>query len=94
MQTGTQPLDFTLSCRQHRDVTTENDHHDLISETYPIGGGAGINQLCSQGLADVAKIDYARQTSAPTPPLHRPNYVAYARDGITWETFPGVAGSR
>jgi phosphate transport system substrate-binding protein len=90
---GTQPLD--LECiPQSGDITTEDYAHDRISEAAPIGGGAGITQLCEQTLPNVANIDYARQTSGPgngvCTGLH---YVAFARDGVTWEAFPGVKNS-
>ncbi len=91
--TGTQPLDF--SCiPQSTDITTEDYAHDRISEAYPIGGSAGITQLCEQGLSGVANINFVRQTSAPSSSvctgLH---YVAYGRDGITWEAFSKISGS-
>ena len=86
--TGTQPLDFEC-IPQSGDITTENYAHDRISEAAPIGGSAGVNQLCQQTLTGVANIDYARQTSAPNPaPCTGLHYVAYARDAITWEAFP------
>jgi phosphate transport system substrate-binding protein len=90
---GTQPLD--QSCiPQAGDITTENANHDLISEEFPIGGSAGVNQLCQQGLSGVASINFARQTSAPSASVCTGlRYVAYARDGLSWEAFPGVAGS-
>jgi len=85
---GTQPLDFQC-IPQTGDVTTENYAHDRVSEAYPIGGTAGVNQICQHGLAGVANIDYARQTSAPNPaPCTGLHYVAFARDAITWEGFP------
>jgi phosphate transport system substrate-binding protein len=89
--TGTQPLDF--SCiPQAGDITSENANHNQVHEAFPIGGSSGEQQLCSQGLAGVANISYARQTSVSDKctGLH---YVAYARDGITWEAFPGAVGS-
>ena len=88
--TGTQPLDF--SCvPQAGDITTENAHHNQVHEAYPIGGSSGEQRACSQGLG-VATISYARQTSVSDKctGLH---YVAYARDGVTWEAFPGATGS-
>ena len=88
---GTQPLDF--SCiPQTGDITSENYDHNQVHEAFPIGGSSGEQQLCSQGLAGVANISFARQTSVSDKctGLH---YVAYARDGITWEAFPGAAGS-
>ena len=92
---GTQPLDQEcVADPANPDVTTENKNHDLVSEEFPIGGGAGVNQICNQGLPNVASIDYARQTSPYASTnctgLH---FVAYARDAVTWEAFPGVTGS-
>ena len=90
---GTQPLDN--SCvPQPGDPTTENRYHDRISEAYPIGGSAGVTQLCAQGTAGVANINYVRQTSAPSATVCTGlDYVAFARDAITFETFPGASGS-
>jgi hypothetical protein len=89
--TGTQPLDD--SCiPQAGDITTENYDHNQVHEAFPIGGSSGEQQLCSQGLAGVANISFARQTSV-SDKCTGLNYVAYARDGITWEAFPGAAGS-
>lgn len=90
---GPQPLD--LECiPQPDDVTTENYAHDQISEAAPIGGGAGVSQICQHGLSGVANVDYARQTSAPNPaPCTGLHYVAFARDAITWEAFPKAKGS-
>jgi len=85
---------YDLSCDpQPGDITTENYAHDRISEAAPIGGSAGVTQLCEQGLAGIANIDYARTTSGPPKPPTPPpctglKYVAYARDAITWEAFP------
>jgi len=94
VQTGTQPLDFTCQPPSTGDVTSENRLHDRAIEAYPIGGGAGVKQLCAQGTTGVAAIQYARQTSAPDATVCAGlNYVAYGRDGITWETWPNVAGS-
>jgi ABC-type phosphate transport system substrate-binding protein len=94
VQTGTQPLDFTCQPPSTGDVTSENYLHDRATEAYPIGGGAGIKQLCAQGTTGVAAIQYARQTSAPDATVCTGlNYLAYGRDGITWETWPNVAGS-
>ncbi|MGN6377607.1 MAG: substrate-binding domain-containing protein, partial [Gaiellales bacterium] len=90
---GTQPLD--QSCQpQTGDITTEDANHNVVTENFPIGGSAGVSQLCSQGLAGVATINFARQTSAPSSSVCTGlKYVAYARDGVTWEHFPGVTGS-
>jgi hypothetical protein len=92
---GTQPLDQScVADPNNPDVTTEDVNHDVVSENYPIGGGAGVNQVCSQGLANVAHVDYARQTSPySSTNCTGLNFVAYARDAVTFEAFPGVAGS-
>jgi phosphate transport system substrate-binding protein len=92
---GTQPLDQScVADPSNPDVTTEDANHDVVSENYPIGGGAGVSQICSQGLPNVAHVDYARQTSPYSSSncsgLH---FVAFARDAVTWEAFPGVTGS-
>jgi ABC-type phosphate transport system substrate-binding protein len=89
--TGTQPEDNEC-IPQTGDVTTENYEHDQISEAFPIGGGAGEDELCKQGLAGEADLSYARQSSISNKCTGL-EWVAYARDGITWEAFPGVAGS-
>jgi len=67
----------------------ENYFHDVVSEAYPIGSGGGVGQLCSKGLAGTANIDFARSSRVPISTdctgLH---FVAYARDGVSWECFP------
>ncbi len=48
----------------------------------------------SRALANVAKISYVRQTSAPSATVCTGlDYVAFARDALTFETFPGASGS-
>jgi ABC-type phosphate transport system substrate-binding protein len=91
--TGTQPLNNEC-IPQSTDIKTENYDHDRISETYPIGGSSGITQLCEQGLTGVATTNFVRQTSAPSSTVCTGlDYVAYARDGITWEAFPKATGA-
>lgn len=89
-----QPLDG--SCASGNLADAENFYHNTAAERYWIGSGGGINQLCKQGLANVANMDYARSSRVPLPAaqggsdctgLH---FVGYARDGIAWECFPGV----
>jgi hypothetical protein len=76
-----------------------NYFHDSIVQRYFIGSGGGINQLCQQGLANVAPVDFARSSRVPLPAsgggsdcsgLH---FVGFARDGITWECWPGATGN-
>ena len=77
---------------------SENYGHDILSEAYFLGSSAGILQMCDQGQAGVAHIDFARSSRAPVlPPNSSPDcagldFVAYARDAITWEAF-NISGS-
>jgi phosphate transport system substrate-binding protein len=69
-------------------VATENYAHDQVHEAYFLGSGNGIKQLCQQGLAGVSPIDFARSSRVPgTSDCTGLNFVAYARDGISWEAF-------
>jgi ABC-type phosphate transport system substrate-binding protein len=91
----TQPLDNGCLDDTGTQVHTENYAHDRVSEAAPLGSSVGILQLCSQGQTGVAHIDFARSSRAPRNPdsctgLH---FVAYARDGLSWESFPGESGS-
>jgi ABC-type phosphate transport system substrate-binding protein len=66
-----------------------------VSEAAPLGSSVGILQLCSQGQSGVANIDFARSSRAPKNPdsctgLH---FVGYARDGLSWESFPNEANA-
>jgi ABC-type phosphate transport system substrate-binding protein len=76
------------------DITrTENYEHDQLSEAYYLGSSNGIAQLCQKGVAGVANISFARSSRAPkASDCKGLEFVAYARDGITWESF-NVAGS-
>jgi ABC-type phosphate transport system substrate-binding protein len=91
----TQWLDFScLSPDPTGTITTENYEHDRVSQAYFLGSSVGINQLCGQGQAGVAHIDYARSSRAPKTPdsctgMH---FVAYARDAISWEAFNTAVG--
>ena len=76
-----------------------NYFHDMIVQRYFLGSGGGINQLCQQGLAKVAGVEFARSSRVPLPAsaggsdctgLH---FVGFARDGITWECWPSATGS-
>lgn len=94
LSTGGQ-LDGTCAATGNPPVAdTENYFHDTIAERFWIGSGGGINQVCKDGLAGVNKADFARSSRVPINTdctgLH---FVGYARDAISWECFPGVAGS-
>ena len=91
----TQPLDNECLSDTGVEVHTENYAHDRVSEAAPLGSSVGILQLCSQGQSGVAHIDFARSSRAPKNPdsctgLH---FVGYARDGLSWESFPDEASS-
>ena len=69
-------------------VPTENYQHDQVHEASFLGSGNGIHQICNQGLAGNAHIDYARSSRASsTSDCKGLHFVAYARDGISWEAF-------
>src|SRR5262245_63584047 len=89
-----QPLDFScLTPDPPGTITTENYAHDQITTAYFLGSSNGINQLCEQGQAGVAKISYARSSRAPkTGDCTGLKFVAYAKDGIPIEAFPTVDG--
>jgi ABC-type phosphate transport system substrate-binding protein len=92
---NTQPLDFRcITPDPAGTITTENYPHDVVREAYPLGSSSGISQLCQQGLAGVANMQFARSSrTLRATDCHNLHFVAYARDGISWEAFPGVAGS-
>ncbi len=73
-------------------IVSENYEHDIISEADFVGSSTGIKQLCTQGQAGTAYIDFARSSRAPKPTdctgLH---FVAYARDGISVEASDTAA---
>ncbi|MGN6379049.1 MAG: substrate-binding domain-containing protein [Gaiellales bacterium] len=77
----------------------ENYFHDMVVQRFPIGSSGGINQICQTGTAGVQLVQLARSSRVPLPAasggsdctgLH---FVGYARDGISWECFPGATGS-
>jgi hypothetical protein len=86
-------LDFScLSPDPAGTVTTENYAHDQVHEAYFLGSGNGIKQVCQQGTAGVAAIDFARSSRTPnTTDCTGLHFVAYARDGISWEAFDSVS---
>ena len=75
-------------------VTTENYEHDQAHEAYFLGSGNGITQIAKMGQAGIAHADYARSSRAPaTSDVTGEHFVAYAKDGISWEAFDtGVNG--
>ena len=73
--------------------TTENYEHDQPREAYFLGSSNGIKQLCNQGQPGVAHIDFARSSrGVKTGDCAGLRFVAYAKDGISWEAW-NQAGS-
>jgi ABC-type phosphate transport system substrate-binding protein len=95
-----QPLNGTCpNSASENPADSENYFHDTIVQRMFIGSGGGINQMCKQGLANVSAVDFARSSRVPLPAsaggsdctgLH---FVGFARDGISWECFPGKTGA-
>ncbi|MBV8194457.1 MAG: substrate-binding domain-containing protein [Candidatus Dormibacteraeota bacterium] len=74
-------------------VRTENYEHDQMDSAYFLGSGNGLSQLCTQGTAGVAHIDYARSSSTPSSSnCTGLRAVNYALDGISWEAFAVSGG--
>src|SRR5262245_5510930 len=92
-----QPLDG--SCPSGNPADAENFFHDTVAQLFFIGSGGGINQLCKTGLANVARIDFARSSRVPIgaaiggSDCSGLDFVGFARDGISWECFPGAANA-
>jgi ABC-type phosphate transport system substrate-binding protein len=74
-------------------IVTDNYQHDQVHGAFFLGSSVGVNQLCTQGSAGTAYIDYARSSRATkSSDCHNLHFVAYARDAITWEAW-NIAGS-
>src|SRR5689334_13544355 len=92
---ASQQLDFSCSAPDPAGtITTENYQHDQVHEATFLGSSSGISQLCKQGQSNVATINFARSSRAPAGSdctgLH---FVAYARDGISWEAWDKVTAT-
>lgn len=75
-------------------VTTENYQHDQVHEAYFLGSGNGLHQICNQGHTGNAHVDYARSSRAlAASDCTGLDFVAYARDGISWEAFDNGPGA-
>jgi ABC-type phosphate transport system substrate-binding protein len=78
---------FTCYADTTETVKTENYYHDVSVENYPLGSSVGVSQLCHQGQAGTAVINYARSSRAlRNTDCAGIRAVAYARDAITWWT--------
>jgi ABC-type phosphate transport system substrate-binding protein len=91
--TPTQALDFScLAPDPAGTIVTENYEHDVIGEYDFLGSSTGIKQLCTQGQAGTAYIDFARSSRASkTTDCTGLHFVAYARDGISVEASDTTA---
>jgi ABC-type phosphate transport system substrate-binding protein len=61
---GTQGLNFECYPDTTGVVHSENYYHDRFVEAFPLGSSVGISELCNQGQAGVATIQYARSSRA------------------------------
>lgn len=82
------PLDFScIAPDPAGTITSENYEHDQVVQADFVGSSTGVSQVCTQGQAGTAYIDYARSSRGPKAGdctgLH---FVAYARDGISLES--------
>ncbi|MBV9100026.1 MAG: substrate-binding domain-containing protein [Candidatus Dormibacteraeota bacterium] len=85
-----QPEDFSCQSPDPAGtITTENYAHDQVHEAYFLGSGGGIQQLCQVGgTPPYAPIAWARSSRVPSSSdCSGLDFVAYARDGISWEAF-------
>ena len=63
--------------------------------TRPNGSGAGIAALKADEVAGTGCIDFARSSRVKNPSTDGDLvFVPYARDGVTWATFPNKAGGK
>src|SRR5262245_43207331 len=90
-----QPLDDTCQADLPSTITTENYRHDRIVGRAPLGSSNGISQLC--GVVGATPVDFARSSRTPrtgppgsSEPCAGTRFVAYARDGITFECFSAL----
>lgn len=69
---------------------SENYDHDMITNWFPQGSGAGIRQLSKQGQANIPQVDIARSSrDKQASDAKGMRFTAYAKDGITpidWRT--------
>lgn len=93
--TGTpQPLTGDCFADTPAGTVPVNPDHDAVVQKYPVGSGTGVNQLCQQGLANVATIDFARSSRGPKAgDCDGLQFVAFARDAISWHHFTQVGGA-
>jgi phosphate transport system substrate-binding protein len=88
-----QPLDGECITPTPDGQISINENHDVATSAFPYGSSSGINQLCQQGLANVAQIDYARSSrTLRSTDCDGLEAVAYARDALSWYHFTEVDG--
>ncbi len=87
------PQPYDNNCIAPAPAGSINPDHDTVNQRYPIGSGSGINQLCQQGLANVATADFARSSRGPSgSDCEGLQFSAFARDGISWFHFTQSGG--
>lgn len=91
-----QPLDFSCEAPDPTGtILSENYEHDQLQEADFLGSSVGITQVCTQGQAGTAAVDFARSSrGTKTSDCKGLHFVAYARDGISLEAYnDGTAAS-
>ena len=84
---------FTLGHIVTDNYTRDAPHGQFFMSADGGVSNDGVTQLCTQGAAATATIDYARSGRQPEPTdCHGLHFVIYAIDGIAWEAF-NVPGS-
>jgi len=61
-----------------------NDGHAVPVDLYPVGSGAGANELCGQGQAGVRAVNFARASSNKATTCSDSYAIAYAKDAVSW----------
>jgi|GEM_PF-6348778 len=61
-----------------------NDGHAVPVDLYPVGSGAGANELCGQGQNGVRQVNLGRASSNKATVCSDSYAVAYAKDAVSW----------
>jgi hypothetical protein len=61
-----------------------NDGHAVPVDLYPVGSGAGANELCGQGQNGVRQVNFSRASSNKATVCSDSYAVAFAKDAVSW----------
>jgi len=61
-----------------------NAGHAVPVDLYPVGSGAGANELCGQGQTGVRAVNFSRASSNKATVCSDSYAVAYAKDAVSW----------